>query len=110
MKRLHNLGLGLLAATSVALMSQSAHAQAAEDPDCDGHHSGEHWRMHHDPSAFVEKRLTTLKEKLQIKPDQEAAWKALEDKIKQHFEAMKSLRESMREAPKTVPERLDRAV
>lgn len=56
-----------------------------------------------------EERLEQLKKDLKIKPDQESAWQAFQDTVKQNMKKMKEFHEQrMKEHdnPKTAPERL----
>jgi periplasmic protein CpxP/Spy len=101
--------IGALAATPALLQAaQEPGAPAPAAAPSEAAQSGRH--RHHDPAAYVQKRLERLKAKLQITQDQEPQWTAFSSTVVQQMEQLKTARSGMRGVSTTAPERIDRQV
>lgn len=103
--------IGSLAVLSPAL-SRAADAQSDEPVAAAAAGDtprAEHQR-HHDPAAFVQKRLERLKSDLRITAEQEPQWSAFSNSVLQQMEQLKAAHQGMKERPTKAPERIDRQV
>lgn len=107
MKRTHKIALAsLLVVGAIGLGGAAAYGHEAGGGNC--HAWGGHYRRHGDPRAFLQYRLTAIKDELKITPSQEKDWQAFADKATQVGDRMIAAGKQMREKPaQTVPQRLD---
>jgi len=112
-KKLLSLALPLMVSAAVSIGAGIAYAEgtdaaaqlaAAEDQ------SQSMQRKHHDPAAYVQKRLDKLKAALSITPEQEPQWSAFADSVMQQVNQMKAAHEQWKDVPATAPERIDRQI
>jgi len=105
------LVVGAIAALNVTL-AQAADTDVEEQPGITAEQTAPEnaARTQHDPGAYVLKRLTHLKEKLQITPDQEPQWQAFSDTVVQQTQQLRSAHRTRQAAPAKAPERIDRQV
>lgn len=99
-------GSGVLAATSFAMPGGGPGDCAARQGDKPGMSQGQ--QVQSKREAFRAKRLAALKDKLQLKPEQEAAWQAFADAPRPGPKGMD--RQAMREQFKSLntPQRMDK--
>lgn len=100
-------GLGI--ATSAAILTTAAIAQAGDPAGVDckgGHHHA--WKQG-DRQADMQKHLDKLKADLKIQPSQEGAWQAYTAKLQEQGAKMKALHQQAGAGTQalTLPERLD---
>lgn len=86
--------------TALAVVSPSL-AYAQETPDPEGAAKHEHWRPSaEDMKAFTDARIAALKAGLQLTPDQEKKWPAVEQAIRDMAKARQERWAKWREEPK----------
>jgi protein CpxP len=114
-RRFASLVLHLLLSTAALVNSGSAPAAGADREDrptviasADTPQAGQGDRC--DPAVFVQKRLTKLKAKLDIRPEQETQWDAFSQTVLQQVEQMKATHQQRKGGPVTAPERIDRRI
>lgn len=106
MKRIGQLLAGIALAVPLAF-SASAQSQPGSGSGPDGargmrHHGGGNF----DPSAMADRRLASLKSKLNITGGQESQWQAFAGRVKQDAESMKAQHASMGQIPTAAPDRM----
>lgn len=107
MKRTHKIALAsLILASGIGLAGAAAYGHETGNWEC--HSRGGHHMRHGDPRAFLQYRLTALKDDLKITPSQEKDWQDFAGKATEIGNRAIAAREKIREKPEqTVPERLD---
>lgn len=107
MKKPSTLTRSLIAALAIVGLAGGGSAYAFRgDGPCASQEMG---RMQHSPGKYAGKRLDKLHADLKLAPEQEAAWKAWSDPIRQQTAAMGDLRaerEAMMKLP--APERMEK--
>ena len=112
-KKLLSLALPLMLSAAVGIAAGIARAESTDAGDqlaaAEAQPQSTQHR-HHDPAAYAQKRLDTLKAALSITPEQEPQWSAFADSVMQQVNQMKAAHDQWKDVPATAPERIDRQI
>jgi hypothetical protein len=105
MKNIQQILLVIFSIFGVALITPVYAEGLMNNETCSAPHK------HADPAANVEKRLSLLKNELEITSDQEQAWNTYAGKTKQSVKEIRDqMIEAMHDKSQTAPERFDRHI
>jgi hypothetical protein len=112
-KNLLSLAIPLMLSAAVSIGAGVARAQSTDAGDhmvAAEDQSQSTQRKHHDPVAYVQKRLEKLKSALSITPEQEPQWSTFADSVMQQVNQMKAAHQQPKDIRATAPERIDRQI